>query len=126
MKCLLCGQPLTDAEAVWRVVHEACEATKKEANVKVDTREIRGTWTSLQKKGLNVVQVIYELCDEVDRLRAEVARLREKAGENVCKACGHTKKVFSVSLTSDTTGICQYDDICRDCIDRALDALKGE
>ncbi len=160
MNCLNCGQPLTDAEAVWRVVHEGCESTKKEAPVEVDTKKIREKWGGPAYKYniINAVEEIDRICSELDRLRAEdarvelkqaqdiikgydftkfkemeakiarltaeVARLKEKAGEEVCH-CGKAFDVRKVALYVEDRNA-TYLTACPDCIDRALDALKGK
>ncbi len=76
------------------------------------------------------------LTKEVDRshsaivsLTGEVARLK---GEKVCKACGvptHEKTV-RMEVTYPGTGILRQEwvieNACPDCIDRALDALRGK
>lgn len=95
----------------------------------IDTKKIRETFSSYHIRTFgDQIITIGEMCDEIDRLRVEVARLREKCGEKVCRACGEPR-VCLHEVHVDVRGRNAkdvFDHVCGKCIDRALDAIRGE
>jgi len=120
----------------------------------LDTKEIRRAYNG-RVFDAELVRDVGELCDEVDRLRAEnakltlakldanvkahrlemeladakndIARLREKAGEKVCSVCKEPRQCLH-EVHIDVRGRNAkdiFEGVCGKCADRALDALRG-
>jgi len=123
----------------------------------INTKEIREHIERMRGSSVQLPGIVADMCDEIDELRrknetlldtnktiqgwhsnllvqvekltAEVARLREKCGEKVCSKCGKTSDTLHrVTLATHyevvPPNVVVYLNVCRDCIINALAALR--
>lgn len=80
------------------------------------------------KEGMNANRIAGDLAtasEHAAALTAEVARLREKCGETVCRKCGSVGKVFQIRIDiSDQPCFHKFEKTCQKCIDNAIAALR--
>jgi len=116
------------------VEEDLTQRVNKEVGVGINTEEVRENvekaaqqWKVFPLPGF--VQKLIDLCDELDTLRAEVARLREKLGERNCSKCGNPGDTRGAQLTRDRCGAfpgAEYnaERICEACFNNALKSLR--